>query len=31
LRVFPESGHVLPLDRDGSGVCSAVVSFFREA
>lgn len=31
LRVFPESGHVLPLDRDSPAVCSAVVSFFREA
>jgi carboxylesterase len=31
LRVFPESGHVLPLDRDSPAVCSAVVAFFREA
>ena len=31
LRVFPQSGHVLPLDRDSAAVCSAVVSFFREA
>ena len=29
LRIFPESGHVLPLDRDSAQVCRAVVSFFR--
>jgi carboxylesterase len=31
LRIFPQSGHVLPRDRDSAEVCRAVVSFFREA
>ena len=30
VRVFPRSGHVLPLDVDGPAVCEAIVSFFRE-
>ena len=30
VRVFPRSGHVLPLDVDGPAVCDAVVSFFQE-
>jgi carboxylesterase len=30
IRVFPNSGHVLPLDVDGPDVCDAIVSFFRE-
>jgi carboxylesterase len=30
IRIFPDSGHVLPLDVDGPAVCEAVVSFFRE-
>src|SRR6266849_4134988 len=29
-RVFPRSGHVLPLDVDGPAVCDAIVSFFQE-
>jgi pimeloyl-ACP methyl ester carboxylesterase len=29
LRVFPRSGHVLPLSHDAAEVCQAVVSFFR--
>ena len=31
LRVFPRSGHVLPLDVDAPAVCDAIVSFFEEA
>ncbi len=27
-RFFPESGHVLPIDRDGPAVCDAVADFF---
>jgi hypothetical protein len=30
VRVFPRSGHVLPLDVDGPAVCDAIVSFFQE-
>ena len=30
VRVFPSSGHVLPLDVDGPAVCDAIVSFFLE-
>jgi carboxylesterase len=30
VRVFPQSGHVLPLDVDGPAVCDAIVSFFQE-
>jgi carboxylesterase len=30
VRIFPESGHVLPLDVDGPAVCDAIVSFFTE-
>jgi carboxylesterase len=30
VRVFPRSGHVLPLDLEGAAVCEAIVSFFRE-
>jgi carboxylesterase len=30
VRVFPRSGHVLPLDVEGGAVCDAIVSFFRE-
>ena len=28
LRMFPESAHVLPVDRDGPAVCEAVADFF---
>ena len=28
LRIFPESGHLLPIDREGAQVCEAVVDFF---
>jgi len=31
VRIFPGSGHVLPLDVDGAAVCDAIVSFFLEA
>ena len=31
LRVFPRSGHLLPLDVEGPAVCEAIVSFFQEA
>jgi len=31
LRFFPESGHVLPIDRDGPVVCDAVADFFARA
>ena len=31
VRVFPCSGHVLPLDVDAPAVCDAIVSFFQEA
>lgn len=30
IQVFPDSGHVLPLDVDGRAVCDAIVSFFSE-
>jgi len=30
VRVFPSSGHVLPLDVDGPAVCDAIVTFFLE-
>lgn len=30
VRVFPRSGHVLPLDVEGPAVCDAIVSFFQE-
>lgn len=29
LRIFPHSGHVLPLDVESRDVCSAVVQFFQ--
>jgi carboxylesterase len=31
LRIFPRSGHVLPLDLDGPAVSKAVVEFFQSA
>lgn len=31
LRVFPRSGHLLPLDVEAPAVCEAIVSFFEEA
>lgn len=31
LRIFPASGHVLPLDVDGAAVSAAVVDFFHKA
>ena len=31
VRVFPRSGHLLPLDVDGPAVCEAIVSFFQGA
>jgi alpha-beta hydrolase superfamily lysophospholipase len=31
LKVFPKSGHVLPLDLDGAAVSAAVVEFFQRA
>ena len=31
LRLFPRSGHVLPLDVEAAEVCSAVVQFFQGA
>jgi carboxylesterase len=30
VRVFPRSGHVLPIDVESAEVCSAIVRFFRE-
>ena len=30
VRIFPDSGHVLPLDVDGPAVCGTIVSFFLE-
>jgi len=29
LRIFPGSGHVLPLDAEGASVCDSVVQFFQ--
>ena len=31
LRVFPRTGHLMPLDVESREVCSAVVSFFQES
>ena len=31
LRIFPRSGHVLPLDVEAAEVCRAVVHFFQGA
>jgi esterase/lipase len=31
VRILPESGHVLPLDRESEAVCSAIVQFFQGA
>jgi carboxylesterase len=31
LRIFPRSGHVLPLDQESAEVCRAVVDFFQGA
>ncbi|MBS2024893.1 MAG: alpha/beta fold hydrolase [Deltaproteobacteria bacterium] len=31
LRIFPESGHLLPLDREAAQVCESVVEFFARA
>jgi carboxylesterase len=31
LRIFPRSGHVLPLDQESAEVCRAVVQFFQGA
>jgi carboxylesterase len=31
LRLFPESGHVLPIDRDGPAVCDAIADFFARS
>lgn len=31
LRVFPRTGHLMPLDVESFEVCSAVVSFFQES
>ena len=31
LRVFPQTGHLMPLDVESRAVCNAVVSFFQES
>ncbi len=31
LRIFPRTGHLMPLDVESREVCSAVVSFFQES
>ena len=29
VRFLPQSGHVLPLDRESAEVCRSIVSFFQ--